>query len=106
MLRVGMHRHAGLEVVGEAGSVETALTVAGRTSPQAVVLDLQLPDAEPHEAFTAIQERLPEARVAIYSARESNRHWYEERGARFFGKASDRIDDIIDWLRSGGGPRP
>jgi len=106
MLRVGMHRHTGLEVVGEADSIETALTVASRTSPQAVVLDLQLPDADPREAFAAIQDGLPEARVVIYSARETSRDWYEERGARFFGKASDRIDDLIDWLRAEGGPRP
>jgi DNA-binding NarL/FixJ family response regulator len=99
MLRVGMHRHADLEVVGEAGSISTALAVAGRTSPQAVVLDLALPDAEPREAFTAIRDGLPEARVVIYSARESSRGWYEQRGARFFGKASDRIEDLIQWLR-------
>jgi two-component system, NarL family, response regulator DevR len=106
MLRVGMHRHAGLEVVGEAGSVKTALTVASETSPQAVVLDLHLPDAEPREAFDAIRDGLPEARVVIYSARETSRGWYEERGARFFGKGSDRIDELIEWLRAHDSPSP
>jgi DNA-binding NarL/FixJ family response regulator len=102
MLRVGMHRHTGLEVVGEAGTVKTALSVAKKTSPDAVVLDLQLPDAEPRDVFTAIRDGVPDAHVVIYSARESSRRWYEQRGARFFGKASDGVDELIDWLSTHG----
>lgn len=99
MLRVGMRRHTGLQVVGEAESLKSALNVGSRTSPQLVVLDLQLPDAEPRDAFTAIRTGLPDARLVIYSARDSGRDWYEQQGAPFFGKASDRVDDLIDWLR-------
>jgi len=99
MLRVGMRRHAGLQVVGEADSLRTALSVASSTSPEIIVLDLQLPDAEPRDAFAAIRDEHPDAKLVIYSARDSSRYWYEERGARFFGKVSDPVDDLIDWLR-------
>jgi DNA-binding NarL/FixJ family response regulator len=103
MLRVGIRRHTSLQVVGEAESVKSALSVGKRTSPQLVVLDLQLPDAEPRDAFAAIRNALPEAKLVIYSARDSGREWYEEQGAPFFGKASDRVDDLIDWLQNVGG---
>jgi DNA-binding NarL/FixJ family response regulator len=99
MLRVGMRRHGVLEVVAEAGSVRSALTAARRTSPQVIVLDLQLPDAEPRDAFSTIREAVPEARLVIYSARESSRDWYENHGAPFFGKASDPVEHLIEWLR-------
>lgn len=102
MLRVGIRRHAGLEVIGEADSIRTALTVAGRTDPQVVVLDLALPDAAPRDAFAAMRAGLPGARLVIYSARDSGRNWYEQRGARFFAKASDSVDDLIEWLRRAG----
>lgn len=99
MLRVGMRRHAALQVVGEADSVKSALTVAGRTSPEMVVLDLQLPDADPRQTFAAIREGLPDTRLVIYSARDSSRDWYEQHGTPFFGKASDPVDNLIEWLR-------
>jgi DNA-binding NarL/FixJ family response regulator len=99
MLRVGMRRHTALRVVGEADTLRAALTVGSRTSPEMVVLDLQLPDAEPRQTFAAIREGLPDARLVIYSARDSDRDWYEKQGAPFFGKASDPPDNLIDWLR-------
>lgn len=103
MLRVGMRRHAALQVVGEADSLRTALNVASRTSPEMIVLDLQLPDAEPREAFAAIRSRQPDAKLVIYSARDSSRDWYEQQGAPFFGKVSDPVDNLIEWLRQAGG---
>lgn len=106
MLRVGIRRHTALQVVGEADSLKTALSVASRTDPQLVVLDLQLPDAEPQDAFTKIRTQLPGAKLVIYSARDSGRDWYEQQGAPFFGKASDRVDDLIDWLRGLGDSSP
>lgn len=99
MLRVGLHRHTGLEIVGEADSVKTALSVARRTKPQMIVLDLQLADAGPRDAFTAIRKGVPDAGIVIYSARDSNREWCVQNGTPFFGKASDRLNDLIDWLR-------
>lgn len=95
-----MRRHAELEVVGEADSLGTALSLAERVQPQTIVLDLQLPDATSREAYTAMRAGAPGSTLVVFSARDSDRAWYEERGTRFFGKASDPVDRLLEWLRS------
>ncbi len=99
MLRVGLRLHPGLEVVGEADTLASALREAERVRPQAIVLDLRLPDSSPRQTYAAIQQGIPESTVVIFSARESSRAWYEKQGTRFFGKATDSLDALVDWLR-------
>lgn len=100
MLRVGLRLHTELEVVGEADSLAVALRMAKRVNPEAIILDLQLPDATPRQAFSAMRAGAPESRLVVFSARESNRAWYEQQGTRFFGKGSDPFDRLVEWLRS------
>jgi DNA-binding NarL/FixJ family response regulator len=98
MLRVGMRRHAELEVVGEAESLAAALSLAEQVEPQTIILDLQLPDATPRQAYTTIRAGAPDSTIVVFSARESDRNWYEQRGTRFFGKGSDPVDQLVEWL--------
>jgi DNA-binding NarL/FixJ family response regulator len=100
MLRVGMRRHAGLDVVGEADSLADALSVAGRVEPQTIILDLQLPDATPREAYTAMRAGAPDSTLVVFSARETDRAWYEQHGTRFFGKGFDPVERLLEWLRT------
>lgn len=100
MLRVGLRLHAEFEVVGEADTLAVALRIAKRVNPETIILDLQLPDATPGQTYSAMRAGAPESRLVVFSARESNRAWYEQHGTRFFGKGSDPFDHLVEWLRT------
>jgi DNA-binding NarL/FixJ family response regulator len=100
MLRVALRQHPNLKVVGEADSAASGLELARRLQPQAIVWDLMLPDAAPWQAFISARKASPSSRMVIYSGKESNRLDYEQQGARFFGKSTDSLDDLLDWIRA------
>ena len=106
MVRVALTTRPRLRVVGEAASLNAAVDIAAKLRPEAIVLDLVLPDAgqrQSHGALTAIREAAPTSEVVVYTAWESARTWYERQGIRFFGKATDQLDDLVSFLDA---PRP
>ena len=54
-----------LEVVGEAGDVESAIRQVGYHSPDVVVMDVRLPDGTGVEACREIRSRWPEVKVLM-----------------------------------------
>ena len=52
-----------IEVVGEAGSVESAIEEAARLSPDVVLMDVRLPDGTGIDACREIRSARPQARV-------------------------------------------
>ena len=100
MLRVGLRLNPNIEVVGEAGSVAKAADLAQHLRPDAIVLDLVLPDAAPQDAFARIRGAAPQSKLVVYSARDSRREWYEEQGAQFFSKATDSANSLVAWLEA------
>jgi DNA-binding NarL/FixJ family response regulator len=89
LLRTGLRLHGRVEVVGEAGTGRAAVELAERTKPDVVVLDLALPDRSGQEIFPELQGSSPRSRFVIYSVRDSQRSWFEERGASFVVKTAD-----------------
>ncbi|MEO6569706.1 MAG: response regulator transcription factor [Opitutaceae bacterium] len=67
-LRALLSAEAGLEVVGEAGSVATAVEMSARTKPEVLLLDLRLPDGSGFDACRQILQRLPETRVLVLTS--------------------------------------
>jgi two-component system, NarL family, response regulator DevR len=67
-LRTLLSAETGLEVVGEASSVATAVEVSGRTKPEVLLLDLRLPDGSGFDACRQILHRLPETRVLVLTS--------------------------------------
>jgi two-component system, NarL family, response regulator DevR len=67
-LRTLLSAEAALEIVGEAGSVATAVEGAARLKPEVLLLDLRLPDGSGFEACRQILKRLPETRVLILTS--------------------------------------
>jgi DNA-binding NarL/FixJ family response regulator len=63
-----LHRHADLRVVGEAGTAEEAVAAAARLKPDVVLLDLRLKKGTGIEACRAIRARLPGTRILILTA--------------------------------------
>lgn len=72
LVRTGLHAllgsDAGLTIVGEAGSVATAIEGCQRHHPDVVLLDIRLPDGTGFDACRQILRRLPQTRVLILTS--------------------------------------
>jgi len=67
-LRLLLERRAGLEVVGEADSVATAVEAASKCSPDVVIMDIRLPDGSGVEACREIRARRPETKIIMLTS--------------------------------------
>lgn len=72
VVRMGLHtlldRQPGMEVVGEAGSVATAIEEAARVSPDVVIMDIRLPDGSGVEGCREIRASDPRAKVIMLTS--------------------------------------
>jgi len=67
-LRAILERREGIEVVGEAGTVASAVREAERTRPDVVVMDVRLPDGSGVEACREIRAANPNTRVLMLTS--------------------------------------
>ena len=67
-LRALLNRRPGMRVVGEAGTVAEAVTVAARERPDIVVMDVRLPDGSGVEACREIRAEHPETRLIMLTS--------------------------------------
>lgn len=67
-LKTLLSAETGLRIVGEAGSVTTAVEACQRHQPDVVLLDIRLPDGTGFDACRQILRRLPETRVLILTS--------------------------------------
>ena len=67
-LRTLFEKSAGIEVVGEAGTVADALAEAARARPDVVLMDLRLPDGSGITACREILSRAPATRVLFLTS--------------------------------------
>jgi two-component system response regulator DevR len=67
-LKALLNRRDGMTVVGEAGSVEQSVEVAGSVRPDIVVMDLRLPDGSGIEACREIRSELPDTKVIMLTS--------------------------------------
>lgn len=94
-----------LAVVGEASSADEAVAVAERTSPDVVVMDVQMPGggevADGIDATAVIRDRVPGARVIIVTT--FGRPGYLQRamgaGAAGFMVKDAPADQLIEGIR-------
>jgi CheY-like chemotaxis protein/anti-sigma regulatory factor (Ser/Thr protein kinase) len=70
LVRLTLEVHGAFSVVGEAETGGAAIELATRHQPDAVVLDLGLPDLHGSEVLTAIRKAAPRARIVIYTGSE------------------------------------
>ena len=63
-----LDRRDTFQVVGEAGTVEEAMTVVRRMKPDLVIMDVRLPDGSGIEACRDIRSEMPEVRVVILTS--------------------------------------
>jgi len=67
-LRSLLNRREGISVVGEAGTVGTAVEEAARLRPDVVIMDVRLPDGSGVEACREIRQENPAARVIMLTS--------------------------------------
>ncbi|MGH2468182.1 MAG: response regulator, partial [Candidatus Limnocylindrales bacterium] len=63
-----LDRRPGLQVVGEAGTVADAISLAARLQPDLIVMDVRLPDGSGVEACRQIRSERPETRVIMLTS--------------------------------------
>jgi DNA-binding NarL/FixJ family response regulator len=67
-LKALLAHHAGMQVVGEAGSVREAVDRTVELRPDLVLMDVRLPDGRGYEACREIRQLLPETRVLFLTS--------------------------------------
>lgn len=72
VVRMGLRTLLGtepkVEIIGEAGTVATAVETCARLKPDVVLLDIRLPDGTGFDACRQILARLPDTRVLVLTS--------------------------------------
>jgi DNA-binding NarL/FixJ family response regulator len=103
-VRSALEAQPGMVVVAEAGSSDQTVAEAGRTRPDVVLLDADLPIEGLALACAAIKERSPESNVLVLAARESPEALLQAvEGGAIGYLAKDRpVSELIDATRATG----
>ena len=96
----GVLEDAGIEVVGEAPDGTQGVAMAAALRPDVVLMDLRMPSADGFEATAQIVNRLPDVRVVVLSAYESEESAEAVRAAGAFAFlpkhcGADRIRETV-----------
>jgi CheY-like chemotaxis protein len=96
----GVLEDAGIEVVGEAPDGTQGVAMATALRPDVVLMDLRMPSSDGFEATAQIVDRLPEVRVVVLSAYESEESAEAVRAAGAFAFlpkhcGADRIRETV-----------
>ncbi len=103
-LRALLDAQDGIEVVGEAGSVNDAVRQVGFNSPDVVMMDVRLPDGSGVEATRRIRQRFPDVAVLILSSFADQEALVSSIEAGASGYLLKRVDTeaIVDAVRAVG----
>jgi DNA-binding response OmpR family regulator len=100
LVRTALRFRGGFEVIGEAATGEEAVELAAELHPDAVVLDLGLPDIAGEDVLTKIRAESPTAKIVIFSARDAvDRAWFAARVAGYVLKDAE-LDFLVDLLET------
>jgi DNA-binding NarL/FixJ family response regulator len=101
LIRLGMDEDPGFEVVGEAGDGRSALEGIAETHPEAVLLDLSMPDMNGLEAIPHIREGDPDVAIIVLSGFSAERMGPPaiDRGADGYIEKGTPIQDLRDATR-------
>jgi CheY-like chemotaxis protein len=96
----GVLEDAGIEVVGEASDGTQGVAMAASLRPDVVLMDLRMPSSDGFEATAQIVDQLPDVRVVVLSAYESEESAEAVRAAGAFAFlpkhcGADRIRDVV-----------
>jgi DNA-binding NarL/FixJ family response regulator len=95
------------QVVGAAGSAEEAIAMARHLSPDAVLLDLELPGMDGVEAIPPLLQAAPDTRLLVFTAYDTDERVFGaiRAGAQGYllkGAAAEEIARAIRVIHDGG----
>ena len=101
LIRYGLEGDPEFEVVGEAADGRGAIEGAERLRPDAIVLDLSMPDVDGFQAVLEIRSRLPEVAIVVLSgfAADRMRKRVMEQGADGYVEKGTPITQLGDLIR-------
>ncbi len=73
LTRYGLEQDLRLRVLGEAGSAEECFDVVSNLSPDALLLDLTLPDMDGLEAIPRLRQIAPDLSIVVFSGMDAER---------------------------------
>ncbi|NOH00887.1 MAG: response regulator transcription factor [Chloroflexi bacterium] len=79
-----------MEIVGEAGSAEEALSETERVRPTVILMDIGLPDKTGIEATRAIKAKFPEVNVVALTIHEDEEYFFQMLNAGASGYVPKR----------------
>jgi len=102
-----MLTHTGMEVVGTAGSMSSALELVDRLDPEVAVVDIRLPDGSGTELTRQLLERHPDLAVVLYTGDDDAELLFEglDSGAQGYALKAGSLDELrtaIERVASGG----
>lgn len=107
-LRLTLGQHPDMLVVGEAGDRSGALERIQNVSPDVIVMDIGLPDADGVELSREILERWPDIRIIILSAVADQEHLDQalEVGVSGYLLKVNASEDLVRAIRTVTGNEP
>ena len=90
-LRSLLEQRPGLEIVGEAGGGEEAVTLAIQLRPDVVVMDVSMPDVDGPEATRQIKAAAPEVNILALTVHEDEAYLFEMLNAGASGYVPKRV---------------
>ena len=87
-----------VRIVGEAGTIDEALFLVRKTKPEAVVLDVELPDGSGLQLLRFLRQKSPACHIIVLTTHDfpELRHYCAELGVRdYFNKATQFEDAAL-----------
>jgi len=105
-LRTLLNAQPDIEVLADVGSAQEAIVLAPDLQPDVIVMDINMPELNGVEATRRIHRDSPTIGVLMLTMQEDDDSLVAaiEAGARGYLLKSDGSKEIIDAVRSGGGP--
>ena len=103
ILKRGLERVGDIEVVGEADGGVEGLELVSALQPDAVLIDVNLPDIEGAECARNIKARFPGVRVVAWSGETEGSEEMLRAGADAFVLKGETFEQLIQELRTGNG---
>jgi DNA-binding NarL/FixJ family response regulator len=102
LIRFGMEGDPGFEIVGEAGDGRAAIQGIAETRPEAVLLDLSMPDMDGMEAIPEIRRDDPDVAIIVLSGFSADRMENRaiERGADGYVEKGTPIQELREVTRT------
>lgn len=100
-VRLLLEAEPDIEVVGEAGTGEEVVSLAGTLQPNVIVMDIAMPDMDGLEATQRIKAEWPQIQVLVLTMHRTNEYFFEmlKAGASGYVLKGAETSELISAVR-------